>query len=118
LQEKQGTFNDVVHDFGMYAVNIQFDQDELSDSDDKDYQPPLQEEATNVLKILTQRKRQDIYEDLLRSSTNGILQRNNTTLVADKHDVHVHTVQRIWQRAKNCLTQELLGTRHTSRCQF
>jgi DNA invertase Pin-like site-specific DNA recombinase len=77
----------------------------LPDSDDEDYQQPLQEEATNVLKNLTQRQRQDIYEDLLQLSTNGTLQQNNTTLIAAKCNVHVRTVQRVWKRAKNFLAQ-------------
>jgi hypothetical protein len=42
LQEEQDTLDDVIHDFGMYthAVDILFDE-ELSDSDDEDYQQPL-----------------------------------------------------------------------------
>jgi len=76
---------------------------ELSDSDDEDYQQLLQD-AINMLKNLTQRRRQDIYEDLLQLSTNGTLQRNSTTLIAAKYHVHVRTI-RVWQRAKNCLAQ-------------
>jgi hypothetical protein len=92
--------------FGVYtyAVDILFDE-ELSDSDDEDYQQPLQEEATNMLKNLTQRQRQDIYQDLLQLSTNGTLQRNSTTLIAAKYNVHVRTIQRVRQRAKKCLAQ-------------
>jgi hypothetical protein len=69
------TLDDVIHDFGMYtdAIDIIFDEEELSDSDDEDYQQPLLE-AINMLKNLTQRQRQDIYEDLFRLSTNGTLQ--------------------------------------------
>ena len=59
--------DDVIHDFGVYTyvVDIIFDEEELSDSDDEDYQQLLQE-AINMLKNLTQRQRQDIYEDLLQ----------------------------------------------------
>jgi hypothetical protein len=69
------TLDDVIHDFGVYtdAIDIIFDEEELSDSDDEDYQQPLLE-AINMLKNLTQRQRQDIYEDLFRLSTNGTLQ--------------------------------------------
>jgi hypothetical protein len=88
-----------------YAVDILFDEEELSDSDDEDYQQPLEEEATNMLKNLTERQRQDIYQDLLQLSTNGTLQQNNRTLIVAKHNVHVRTIQRIWKRAKNCLAQ-------------
>ena len=104
---QEDTLDDVIHDFGVYTdgVHILFDEDGLSDSDDEDYQQPLQEEATNMLKNLTQRQRQDIYQDLLQLSTNGILQRNSTTLIAAKYNVHVRTIQRVWQRAKNCLAQ-------------
>ena len=92
---QEDTSDDVIHDFGVYTdgVHILFDEDGLSDSDDEDYQQPLQEEATNMLKNLTQRQRQDIYQDLLQLSTNGILQRNSTTLIAAKYNVHVRTVQ-------------------------
>ena len=58
-----------------------------------------------MLKNLTQRQRQDIYQDLLQLSTNGILQRNSTTLIAAKYNVHVRIIQRVRQRAKNCLAQ-------------
>jgi hypothetical protein len=69
------TLDDVIHDFGVYtdAIDIIFDEEELSDSDDEDYQQPLLE-AINMLKNLTQRQRQDIYEDLFQLSTNGTLQ--------------------------------------------
>ena len=98
--------DDVIHDFGVYTyvVDIIFDEEKLSDSDDEDYQQLLQE-AINMLKNLTQRQRQDIYEDLLQLSTNGTLQRNNTTLIAAKY--HVHVLIRVWQRANNCLAQDI-----------
>jgi DNA invertase Pin-like site-specific DNA recombinase len=104
--QAQDTLDDVIHDFGVYtdAVDILFDEEEFSNSDDEDYQQPLQE-GTNMLKNLTQRERQDIYQDLLQLSTNGTLQRNSTTLIAAKYNVHVRTIQRVWQRAKNCLAQ-------------
>ena len=104
---QEDTLDNVIHDFGVYTdgVHILFDEDGLSDSDDEDYQQPLQEEATNMLKNLTQRQRQDIYQDLLQLSTNGILQRNSTTLIAAKYNVHVRIIQRVRQRAKNCLAQ-------------
>jgi predicted transcriptional regulator len=56
-------------------------------------------------KNLTQRQRQDIYEDLLRLSSNGTLQRNITRLIAAKYNVQLRIVQRVWQRAKNCIAQ-------------
>ena len=89
----------------MYTddVDIIFDEEELSDSDDDEDQQTQQEEATNMVRILTERERQDIYEDLLRLSNNGKLKRDSTTLIAAKYNVHVRTIQRVWQRAKNCL---------------
>ena len=86
--------DDVIHDFGVYTyvVDIIFDEEKLSDSDDEDYQQLLQE-AINMLKNLTQRRRQDIYEDLLQLSTNGTLQRNSTTLIGAKYHVHVRTIR-------------------------
>ena len=54
---------------------------------------------------MTDRQRQDIYEDLLQISNHGKLKRTHTTHVATKHNVHLRTVQRIWQRAQNCKAQ-------------
>lgn len=107
LQEEEDTFDDVMHDFGVYTddVHIIFDEEELSDSDDEDGQQNLQEEASNIHKNLTKRQRQDIYEDLLRLSSNGTLQRKSTTIIAAKYNVHVRTIQRVWQRAKNCTAE-------------
>ena len=50
LQEEHDTLDDVIHDFGVYTddVDIIYDEEELSDSDDEDYQQPLEEEETNV----------------------------------------------------------------------
>jgi hypothetical protein len=86
-------------------VDIIFDEEELSNSDVNEDQQTQEEEATNTVRILTERERQDIYEDLLRLSNNGKLKRNSTTLVAAKYNVTVRTIQRIWQRAKKCLEQ-------------
>ena len=55
-----------------------------------------------------ERERQDIYEDLLQLSNNGKLKRDITTLIAAKYNVHVRTIQRVWQRAKKCLEQGIL----------
>ena len=91
----------------MYTdvVDIIFDEEELSNSDDDEDQQTQQEEATNMVRILTERERQDIYEDLLRLSNNGKLKRDSTTLIAAKYNVHVCTIQRVWQRAKKYLEQ-------------
>ena len=99
--------DDLIQDFGVYTddVDIIFDEEELSDSDDDEDQQTQQEEATNMVRILTERERQDIYEDLLRLSNNGKLKRDSTTLIAAKYNVHVRTIQRVWQRAKKCLEQ-------------
>lgn len=107
--------DDLIQDFGVFTddVDIIFDEEELSNSDVNEDQQSQEEEATNTVRILTERERQDIYEDLLRLSNNGKLKRNSTTLVATKYNVTVRTIQRIWQRAK-----KMFGTRHTSRCQI
>jgi len=107
LQAEHDTLDDLIQDFGVYTddVDIIFDEEELSDSDDDEDQQTQQEEATNMVRILTERERQDIYEDLLRLSNNGKLKRDSTTLIAAKYNVHVRTIQRVWQRAKKCLEQ-------------
>ena len=107
LQAEHDTLDDLIQDFGVYTddVDIIFDEEELSNSDDDEDQQTQQEEATNMVRILTERERQDIYEDLLRLSNNGKLKRDSTTLIAAKYNVHVRTIQRVWQRAKKCLEQ-------------
>jgi DNA-binding transcriptional MerR regulator len=86
-------------------VNIIFDEEELTDSDDEDFEETQQDQASNATKNLTGRQRQDIYEDLLQRSKNGKLRRTDTAHVATKFNVQLRTVQRIWQRAKKCKAQ-------------
>jgi len=106
LQDAQDAMDNLIHQFGVYAdeVNVIFDEEELTDSDDEDFQA-TQDEAPNATRNLTDRQRQDIYEDLLQISNHGKLKRTHTTHVATKHNVHLRTVQRIWQRAQNCKAQ-------------
>ena len=102
LQAEHDTLDDLIQDFGVYTddVDIIFDEEELSDSDnDEDQQ--TQQEATNMVRILTEREWQDIYEDLLRLNNNGKLKRDCTTLIAAKYNIHVCTIQRVWQREKS-----------------
>ena len=96
LQDAQDAMDNLIHQFGVYAdeVNVIFDEEELTDSDDEDFQA-TQDEAPNATRNLIDRQRQDIYEDLLQLSTNGTLQRNSTTLIAAKYHVHVRTI-RVW----------------------
>lgn len=69
--------DDIIQDFGVNTndLNVMFDEEGLSDSDDEEYQPSDQEEASNMIKHLTERQRIDIYEDLLQYSINGKLKR-------------------------------------------
>ena len=107
LQDAQDSMDDLIQEFGMYTdvVNIIFDEEELTDSDDEEFQETHQDDASNATKNLTGRQRQDIYEDLLQRSKNGKLKR---TYVAAKFNVQLRTVQRIWQRAKRCKAQGIL----------
>lgn len=125
---------DLIEEFGIYSnvVDVAFDEEELSDSDggedqqthgeeedeqahdDEDDEQPHNDEhddqahhdeAPYRAKELTDRQRQAIFEDLLRSSNNGRLKRNSTTIIAAAYNVHIRTVQRVWQRAKRCWAQ-------------
>ena len=118
--------------YNAETVDIAFDEEELSDSDGEENQQTHDDEdnaqahdaeeddqahdgvdddqanhdqAPHRLKNLTERQRQDIFEDLLRSSNNGKLKRNTTTIIAEKYNVRVRTIQRVWKRAKNCWAQ-------------
>ncbi|XP_066334125.1 uncharacterized protein [Miscanthus floridulus] len=106
LQDAQDAMDDLIHQFGVYTddVNIIFDEEELTNSDDEEFQE-TQDQAPNATKNLTDKQRQDIYEDLLQRSNNGKLKRTDTAYVAAKHNVRLCTVQHIWQRAKRCKAQ-------------
>jgi len=49
---------------------------------------------------MTENLRKQVYQALLARSNNGILHKKDTQIVADQFDLHVRTVQRIWQRGK------------------
>ena len=128
---QQDALDNLIEVFGVYAetVDIAFDEEELSDSDggqdqqthgeeeddqahddDEDEQPhndevndqPHHDEAPYRKKEITIKQRRDIFKDLLRTSNNGRLKKNSTTIIAAKYNVHICTVRRVWQRAKKC----------------
>ena len=80
-----------MHEYGVYAneVDIVFDQEELSDSSDEDYEPANGNFRTRS-KDLTTAQRQQIYEALLEKSNRGKLKRNTTTEVAELFHVNRH----------------------------
>jgi len=86
-----------MHEYGVYAneVDIVFDQEELSDSSDEDYEPANGNFRTRS-KDLTTAQRQQIYEALLEKSNRGKLKRNTTTEVVELFNVNRHAVWRIW----------------------
>jgi len=60
LQDAQDAMDDLKQEFGMYtvAVNIIFDEEELIDSDDEEFQETHQDKASNATNNLTRRQRQ------------------------------------------------------------
>jgi DNA invertase Pin-like site-specific DNA recombinase len=90
---------DDIQDYGVYAddINIVFDQEELTDSEDE-----VNDFANESIggKDLKERERQDIYEALLELSNRGKLKKNSTHIIAQRFNVKLRTVQRVWQRAK------------------
>ncbi|XP_066375035.1 uncharacterized protein [Miscanthus floridulus] len=131
LHVEQDALEDLIEEFGVYTerVDIAFDQEELSDSDGEEDQQTHDEQenaqahddeedeqahddvdddqghhdqSQHRTKELTDRQRQDLFEDLLRSSRNGKLKRNSTTIIAAKYNVRIPTIQCVWKRAKKC----------------
>jgi len=134
LHVKQDALEDLIEEFGVYTetVDIAFDEEELSGSDGEEDQQTHDEEendqahddeedeqahddvdddqahhdqARHRKKDIIDRQRRDIFEDLLRSSKNGKLKRNSTTIIAAKYNVRIRTIQRVWKRAKKCWAQ-------------
>jgi hypothetical protein len=138
---EQSALEDIKLEFGVYTetVDIAFDEEELSDSDDVEDQQTYDEEedtqahdveeddqaydvdddqthhdqARNRTTDLTNRQIRDIFEDLLQSSKNGKFKRNSITIIAVKYNVRIRTIQRVWKRAK-----KMLGIGHTSKYQW
>jgi hypothetical protein len=93
---------DYLNDHGVYVhVDIVFDEEVLSDSDDIEDVPENTNEHTRH-KDVTLRQRQQIYEALLENSNNGKLKKGSTTVVANMFNVSLRTVQCVWHRAKGC----------------
>ena len=90
-----------LQDYGVFAdhVNIVFDEQEFHGLDNE---APHANQGGGRLKDVTERQRQEIYEALLQRSNRGRLRKNSTTIVAQMFQVHKRTVQRVWQRAKQC----------------
>jgi DNA invertase Pin-like site-specific DNA recombinase len=51
--------------------------------------------------------RQQVYQALLMRSKNGRLGKHDTTIVSQQFGVKIRTVQRIWERGKNQLAQNI-----------
>ena len=134
MHVEQDALEDLIEEFGVYTetVDIAFDEEELSGSDGEEDQQTHDEEENDQAhddkvdeqahddvdddqahhdhtrhrkKDITDRQRRDIFEDLLRSSKNGKLKRNSTTIIAAKYNVRIRTIQRVWKRAKKCWAQ-------------
>ena len=52
-------------------------------------------------KEMSEDLRKQVYQALLARSNNGILHKKDTQIIADRFDLHLRTVQRIWRRGKN-----------------
>jgi methylphosphotriester-DNA--protein-cysteine methyltransferase len=87
------------HEYGVYTnyVDIVYDDAELLNSNQKDAN------ECSRRPDLTDRERQDVYEELLQRYHKGILKKGSTNAVADKFNIHPRTVQRVWERAKKCM---------------
>lgn len=99
VDNELNVLEDYLNDYGVYAdVDIVFDQDELSDSEDNEEEHEIQPGRLD----LSHTQRQQIYEALLARSNNGKQRKNSTTIVANQFNVSLRIVQRIWNRAKGC----------------
>jgi hypothetical protein len=58
LQDAQDDMDDLIQEIGVYTevVNIIFDEEELTDSDDEDFEETQQDQASNATKNLTYMK--------------------------------------------------------------
>ncbi|EAZ12962.1 hypothetical protein OsJ_02882 [Oryza sativa Japonica Group] len=106
LQFELEALENDLQDYGVYAeaVNVVFDVEELPDSDD-DQEEHANENVASKSKDLTNIQRRGIYQLLLQKSKDGKLEKHTTRLVAQEFHVSIHTVQRIWKRAKICHEQ-------------
>ena len=56
LQDAQDAMDDLIQEFGVYtyAANIIFEEEELADSDDEEFQETHQDEASNATQFTLQ----------------------------------------------------------------
>ncbi|XP_065847377.1 uncharacterized protein [Euphorbia lathyris] len=66
--------------------------------------------------MLSNEKRQAVYEMLLQKSVDGKLMRHITMMVASSFGIPKRTVQRIWKQAKDCGTNVDVSYRKTKNC--
>lgn len=93
-----------MEEYGVYAdvVDVDFDVEELSNSDDSTDELQNANQATPY-KNMTNRQRQDIYEALLERSNREKLKKTSTREVAQMFPSSQRTVQRIWDAAKKMM---------------
>lgn len=108
VRAEMNAMEEYLADYGVYAdaVDVAFDQEELSDSDDEE-DVPANANGRRTNKEMSNRERQDMYEALLAISNNGRLKKDSTRIVANKFNVSQRTVQRLWNRAQQCIRQGL-----------
>jgi len=58
-------------------------------------------------KEMSEDLRKQVYQALLARSNNGILHKKDTQIIADRFDLHLRTVQRIWRRGKTQLANSV-----------
>jgi hypothetical protein len=51
---------------------------------------------------ITNKQRQDIYEELLARSANGILHKDTIAIILNLFHVKRRTIQNIWKKVKRC----------------
>jgi DNA-binding transcriptional regulator YhcF (GntR family) len=94
--------NDYLNVYGVFTdVDIVFDEEELSESEDNEEELEIANQHSR-LNDVSHQQRQQKYEAMLDRSINGNQKMDSTTVVANQFNVSLHTVQRIWHRAKGC----------------
>ncbi|TVU13828.1 hypothetical protein EJB05_37259, partial [Eragrostis curvula] len=106
LQNEINGLDDILNDYGVYAdvVDIQFDQEVLSDSDDNEEVAENRNEVSRG-KDTPDDQRRAVIEALLAISVEGTLRNNGTSIVAHQFNMPLRTVQRIWERAEECMRE-------------
>ncbi|GAA0151905.1 hypothetical protein LIER_10522 [Lithospermum erythrorhizon] len=97
LQEVEGGRGGQLNDYNDEEYD---ENDEIVKVNQFDVSGTSDQEVNNKRKVLTEAQRNTVYLYLLQISINGKLKRYATTKVANKFNLNIRQVQRIWKKRK------------------